>query len=156
MELLLFIVFLVCAIVTLASYVERKNKRDIQKERVQNELQEQEMPEVNIQAVSAATGYIYILINPAMKDLLKIGKTTRSPEERAVEISQGTGIPTPFVVAYEEQVHDCDLAERIIHDRLKEYRYSRDREFFQIPLKDAVRVAREVAEELEGGPRRTV
>jgi len=37
-------------------------------------------------------GWIYILINPAFKkDLLKIGKTKRQPEERAKELST-TGI----------------------------------------------------------------
>jgi hypothetical protein len=46
-------------------------------------------------------GYIYILINPYFKGLVKIGKTTRSSEERALELSKHSGIPAEFVVAYE-------------------------------------------------------
>ncbi len=37
-------------------------------------------------------GFIYIAINPAFPKFLKIGKTTREPEERISELSSGTGI----------------------------------------------------------------
>lgn len=83
-------------------------------------------------------GFIYILINPALKELIKIGMTTRTPEERAKELSSQTGIPTPFYVAYETEVSDCKRLEKIIHQRLENFRYSRNREFFSIKLKDAI------------------
>ncbi len=85
-----------------------------------------------------AQGYIYVLINPSMKGLLKIGKTKRPPEERAVELSKGTGVPSEYVVAFDEFVIDCDLVERLIHKELAQYRISKDREFFKIPLKIAI------------------
>ena len=50
-------------------------------------------------------GYVYILINQSYRygglrrKLLKIGQTSRNPEERAKELSS-TGVPTPFEVAY--------------------------------------------------------
>lgn len=87
-----------------------------------------------------ASGVIYILINPAFKDLLKIGKTTRTAEERAAEISNGTGVPSKFVVAYEDIVADCDLAERRIFRALENYRYENNREFFALKLKEAIPV----------------
>ena len=31
-------------------------------------------------------GYVYILINPSLKGLLKVGQTKKDPEERAREI----------------------------------------------------------------------
>ncbi len=37
-------------------------------------------------------GHIYILMNPTMPGYLKIGMTTRSPEERARELSNSTGV----------------------------------------------------------------
>jgi hypothetical protein len=90
-------------------------------------------------------GYIYILINPALKELIKIGMTTRTPEERAKELSAQTGIPTSFHVAYESEVSDCKRLEKIIHQRLENFRYSRNREFFSIKLKDAIHfIEREV------------
>ena len=93
-------------------------------------------------------GYVYILINSHYgTDLLKIGKTIRSPEDRAQEIFT-TGVPGEFMVAYEEHVQDCNEAENEIHLRLTKYRVSDNREFFRIPLKDAVRVVSEVASEV--------
>lgn len=94
-------------------------------------------------------GWIYILINPALKkDLLKIGKTKRQPEERAKELST-TGIPTEFHVAYELEVNNCDKVEAIIHKRLSNYRYTRNREFFKIPLRKAILILNDIAEKTE-------
>ncbi len=95
------------------------------------------------------SGYIYILINPGLsKNLLKIGMTTRTPEERATELSKDTGVPGDFFVAYEESVPDCQYAERIIHKRLSSYRYNQGMEFFKLPLKQAVTVLTEVANQI--------
>jgi hypothetical protein len=47
-------------------------------------------------------GYVYILINPSLKGLLKVGQTKKDPEERAKEISQGTGVPTHYFVEFKE------------------------------------------------------
>ena len=94
--------------------------------------------------------YVYILINPSMKGLLKIGMTNRSPEDRALELSGSTNMPTPFSVAYDEIVPDGYLAEKIIHEELarKGFRVSDSREFFSIPLKTAIQVVSQVAEQL--------
>ena len=35
-----------------------------------------------------------------MPGYLKIGMTSRAPEERARELSQGTGVAVPYVVAF--------------------------------------------------------
>lgn len=71
--------------------------------------------------------------------MVKIGKTTRASEVRAAEISQVTGVPGQFEVLYEEDVADVTLAERLIHERLAQYRVNPRREFFLLPLKYAVR-----------------
>jgi hypothetical protein len=62
-------------------------------------------------------GFIYILINPSMAGLVKIGKTTRDPEARAKELSQATGVPTPFYVAYYghgDEIEDKEEAVRLL------------------------------------------
>src|SRR5581483_11866894 len=46
-------------------------------------------------------GYVYVLSNATMPGLLKIGKTTRSSDERARELSRSTSVPSRFVVEYE-------------------------------------------------------
>lgn len=91
--------------------------------------------------------YVYILINPSLPGLLKIGKTSRTPEERAAELSQNTNMPTPFMVAYEEQIPDSTIAEKFIHEELKNqgYRINDSREFFSIPLKEAIQIVSLVA-----------
>ena len=97
-----------------------------------------------------SSGFIYILINPSLKEnLLKIGKTTRSPRERAANISQGTGIPTKYHVAYKNYVSNCDMAERMIHQRLKHCRIRKSREFFKIPLEKAIKFIKDVKSEIE-------
>lgn len=87
------------------------------------------------------TGYIYILVNPSLEGLVKIGKTTRDPAGRAKELSAATGVPTPFVVVYEAFVKDCDEAEQYVHALLEQmsYRVAENREFFRVPVPEAVR-----------------
>jgi T5orf172 domain-containing protein len=89
-------------------------------------------------------GHVYILINASIQGL-KIGYSTKSPEERAAELSEPTGIPSPFVVAWDEQVADCEEVERLVHSRLKQFRFNVRREFFQVPLKYAIQILTEVA-----------
>lgn len=85
-------------------------------------------------------GYVYVLMNPSMQNLVKIGKTVREPEERAKELSSTTGVPTPFVVAYSCYFQSCSDAEVFVHTYLesKDFRVSSNREFFEIPIKDAI------------------
>lgn len=103
-----------------------------------------------------AAGVIYILVTPTNRQLLKIGKTTRTAEERAEEISRGTGVPAPYWVAYDDAVLDCDKAESLIHQRLIEFRYTGDREFFRLPLKKAIPVVMQVIEEVNAELKRPI
>ena len=91
-------------------------------------------------------GYIYILSNSAYReDIVKIGKTTRNPKERAQELHT-TGVPNDFVVEHTVLVRDCDKAERIIHEKLQRFRHSQ--EFFKIPLAIAISEVEKVALEV--------
>jgi hypothetical protein len=95
-----------------------------------------------------AAGHVYILVNASIQGHLKIGMTERTPEERARELSQGSGVPAPFTVAYFEHVPDCADAERLIHLRLDKYRTNQNREFFHLPLQDAIRELAQIANEV--------
>ena len=95
---------------------------------------------------SDSSGHIYILVNPSLPPtMLKIGATSRAPEKRARELSRGTGVPTDYVVAYDEYVSDWKLAEQAVHNRLDHRRVRGNREFFSIQLKEAISVVSEVA-----------
>lgn len=91
-------------------------------------------------------GYIYLLKNNAFgPNVLKIGLTTRTPDQRAREIYAGsTGVPMPFQVAVAYSVADCHKAEKLTHARLKVYRLNNRREFFRLPLATAAGVVHEV------------
>src|SRR6266446_289532 len=97
-------------------------------------------------------GSIYILTNPSMPGLLKIGKTTYSAAERAADLSSVTGIPTPFVVAYEWNTSDCDIAEARVHKRLAGWRCNQDREFFRLPIEIAINIVSEICEHFVATP----
>ena len=86
-------------------------------------------------------GFLYVLANSAMPGLVKVGKTTRSPTDRAGELSGVTGIPTPFIVVYEQYFQDCSAAESFVHTHLanKGYRVSDAREFFNAPANVVIR-----------------
>jgi len=82
---------------------------------------------------ASRSGFIYVMSNPSFGgNLYKIGKTTRTPEERAVELSSPTGVPKPYKVEYQQYVSDCHEAEIMIHGALHKYRERR--EFFEISL----------------------
>jgi hypothetical protein len=88
----------------------------------------------------SASGFIYIMINPSLEGLVKIGKTTRSPVNRMNELSSATGVPTPFQLVYWAEFSDCDSAERVLHNLFADRgsRVSSNREFFRIPTHEAV------------------
>jgi hypothetical protein len=88
-------------------------------------------------------GRVYLLENPAMPTLIKLGYTTKRAEYRAREISRGTGVPAPFQVYYESVRVDnaYQLEQEILHD-FAEARPDPQREFLE------VRVLREVVKRL--------
>jgi tetratricopeptide (TPR) repeat protein len=88
--------------------------------------------------MSETSGYLYILVNPGAKGLVKIGKTARDPEERAKELSSATGVPTPFIVVYSAFFDDCISAEVYVHTLLNDKRLSNNKEFFRITTTEAI------------------
>jgi hypothetical protein len=80
------------------------------------------------------SGWVYVLSNEYMPDVYKIGMTTNEPEIRAGQISQGTGIPFPFEVHSAYYSDNPQRHESVIHEILKEYRISSNREFFHYSL----------------------
>lgn len=92
------------------------------------------IPEFQTPVGFRLVGWVYVLSNPAMPDLYKIGMTTSEPEIRAKEISQGTGVPLPFQVErayYSENPRDD---EKAMHEYLSCCRVNESREFFDASL----------------------
>jgi hypothetical protein len=94
-----------------------------------------------------SVGFVYVLLNESYIGLVKLGKSTRHPNQRAKELS-GTGVLHPYLVAYFEKVSDCDLAEKRVHEELKQFREKQNREFFKVSSTKAVKVIRRIAKEV--------
>lgn len=101
--------------------------------------------------MSADAGYIYALINPAMPTLVKVGRTNRAVEERLAELSAASGVPSPFVLVYDVLVPDAAKAEQYLHRLLTDlgYRVSANREFFDAPIREVLRVMIHMREAME-------
>lgn len=82
-------------------------------------------------------GCVYILVNQDMPGLIKIGRTNRTAVSRAKQLSEATGVPSPFEVAYVLRCKQYKELEKDIHGKLKKYRRP-NREFFDYPVDDAI------------------
>ena len=89
--------------------------------------------------------YIYVLSNPSIPGLLKIGRTDRTPEQRIREL-HSTGVPTPFVIEYSRITSDSALTESVIHRAFDAMgkRASAQREFFQVSVEDAIELVNRI------------
>jgi len=92
-------------------------------------------------------GFLYVLINQSMPGLAKVGKTTRDPSNRVAELSSATGVPSPFMLAFQQPVAECDSAEIWVHRELERrgYRHADNREFFNAPLHEIVQIVVQIA-----------
>ncbi len=81
----------------------------------------------------------YLLTNRAMPGLVKIGQTNKTVNQR-IKALYSTGVPTPFVCQYAVEVpsNNKENYEKLMHDALDTLRYNPDREFFEIPVDDAI------------------
>jgi T5orf172 domain-containing protein len=85
----------------------------------------------------SAFGFLYVMTNPYMPGIVKIGQTERHPAARAIELSDHTGVPGAFEVAYLFEVTDRVAAEREVHAALRDARVNPDREFFSASKEEA-------------------
>ena len=93
---------------------------------------------------TSATDYssqiVYVLTNPAMPGLVKIGKTTQTEVEMRMKQLFGTGVPVPFDCAFACQVKDAHEVERALHFAFGNDRINPNREFFRIESERVVAV----------------
>lgn len=85
-------------------------------------------------------GIIYILTNPIMPGIIKIGKTTQ--EDVKVRMAQlyATGVPLPFECEYAAKVNNIDEVERALHTAFGPDRVNPRREFFEIEAIQAITI----------------
>jgi len=100
-------------------------------------------------------GWVYVLVNSSIPGLVKVGRTTRPPADRAAELSAATGVATPFILAFEQEFADCAAAEAAIHAELdrRGLRVANNREFFRANPAEVVRITLELAASSGDGPK---
>ena len=87
---------------------------------------------------------VYILENPSIPGILKIGYTKGDPNDRANQLSKSTGVPTPYKVVFSYSCFNGERIERATHKHLKKYRINNDREFFNVTIEEAKKVINEI------------
>ena len=80
-------------------------------------------------------GYLYCFSNPSMPNILKVGMTERTPEERLNEANRpNTFMPMPFKIEIAKKVINPKQKEKTLHTLLTQYttRTNPRREFFHV------------------------
>ena len=85
---------------------------------------------------------VYILTNEAMPDMVKIGITSTSVEDRMRSL-QSTGVPLPFTCYYAAEVEDASKIEKALHAGYADSRVNPNREFFNISPEAARAILKE-------------
>lgn len=88
---------------------------------------------------SSGYGFIYILSNPSMPSVYKVGMTTNSVRQRIQKLGT-TGVPRPFEAEKVFEIPEPKLraVERLAHKKLKKKDLHHGKEFFEGSLQDCV------------------
>ncbi len=84
-------------------------------------------------------GIVYLLTNPVMPGLVKIGMTTREDMDARMKELYSTGVPVPFECQFACKVKksDCAKIEKALHTAFNPQRINANREFFRIQVEQA-------------------
>ena len=84
-------------------------------------------------------GIVYLLTNPVMPGLVKIGMTTQKEIYQRMKELYTTGVPLPFECQFACKVKksDCAKIEKALHTAFEPQRINANREFFRINVGQA-------------------
>ena len=88
----------------------------------------------NIAVSQDNAGIVYVLTNPAMPGLVKIGKTSQNEVSARISQLYTTGVPLPFDCEYAVKVADMTQTEEALHTAFRSSRLNPNREFFEIQV----------------------
>ncbi len=84
------------------------------------------------------TEIVYVLSNPAMPGIVKIGRTASDDAKARIAQLYSTGVPVPFQLEYACKVWNGTQVERALHIAFGPNRVNPKREFFQIDPEQAI------------------
>lgn len=70
-------------------------------------------------------GWVYVIANPSMPGKVKVGFSTKDPQQRAKELEH-TGLPDPHRLVYDALVEDPQRVEGAAHRELARVHYRRE------------------------------
>jgi T5orf172 domain len=85
---------------------------------------------------------VYVLTNPAMPGLVKIGQTTQEDANLRIAQLYTTGVPVPFRLEFACRVDDSEGVEEALHIAFAPNRVNPRREFFRIAPEQAIAILR--------------
>jgi len=83
---------------------------------------------------------VYVLTNPAMPSLVKIGCTENEDANTRIAALYSTGVPVPFTIEFAAKVADPYRVEEALHVAFAPYRVNPKREFFRIEPDQAIAI----------------
>jgi hypothetical protein len=92
-------------------------------------------------------GYVYILTNPSLKGMVKIGKTSNPVNTRSKQL-YNTAIPTEFVEFASLKTSKYAQVEELVHrilTKLTRKRVNENREFYKIKPQEALEILTDVS-----------
>jgi hypothetical protein len=85
-------------------------------------------------------GIVYILTNPAIPNMIKIGITTHEDVKMRMAQIYTTGVPLPFECVYAAKVANHEKVEKALHVAFGPDRVNPKREFFEIEASQAIAI----------------
>jgi hypothetical protein len=88
------------------------------------------------------TEIVYVLTNPAMPGLIKIGRTAAEDANGRIAQLYTTGVPVPFKIEFACKVESADEVEDALHIAFAPHRINPRREFFEVDPGQAIAILR--------------
>ena len=89
-------------------------------------------------------GFIYILNNPSLEGIVKIGATTKDPNDKCRELSSNPSIPTPFNIVYYLSSMNPFKVVGIVYEILDKYTVDKSRDFFKVDVAQTVNLIEDI------------
>lgn len=93
--------------------------------------------------------YVYVLVNPSIPGICKIGFTTTTVYERVKQINVATGVILPWYPVFIYKCPNGYLLEQDIHAHLTAIRVNPKREGFEITTTDAILIIEKLGKRYE-------
>lgn len=95
--------------------------------------------------------FVYVLVNPSLPGVCKIGFTKNTVHERCRQINTATGVIIPWYPVFVYKCPSGPLLEKEVHKHLDKQgkRLNKNREGFEISATDAIKVIEELGKKFQ-------